>query len=474
MTARGALLDLTPLRQNAAYRRLWFGGGLSGLGHQVAVVAVLFQVWEMTGSAYWVASIGVAQAIPMIVMGLVGGPVADVLDRRTVALAATGGQALSALALGLQLVVGLYPLPLLLALLSVQTACSALGAPARRTFIVRLLPRTQVAAGIALHMISFQAAMLVGPALGGVLLGFASPAVCYLVNAAALAISWLTVRALPPMPPDRGSSPTGPDRDASPTGPDRGLAPEAATASDRSAAAGAHLSPAGGEAYPAAAVSPVTRLRRRTRTALVMLGEGVDQVRRDPVLRGSFLLDLAATLLAFPVALFPMVNETLFDGDPRTLGLFLTCIAIGGVGAGLGSGLVTRRRHLGRVQVGAVAVWGVALLGFGLAALLGLAWLALASLVVAGAADTVSVTSRAAMVQLATPDSRLGRVSAVEHVIGVAGPDVGNARAGLVAGLTTPAWSALLGAVACLGVSAWVALTHPQVVAFTVEDPADS
>ncbi|WP_130011741.1 MFS transporter [Serinicoccus sediminis] len=433
--ARGAFLDLTPLRISPAYRRLWVGGALSGLGHQVAVVAVLFQVWEMTRSPFWVAAIGIAQAVPMILLGLVGGPVADVLDRRRVALAATAGQALAALALGAQLVTGLYPLPLLLGLLSVQTACNALGAPARRTFITRLMPREQVPAGIALHMISFQAAMMVGPAVGGLLLGVASPAVCYLVNALALTVSWWTVRALPAMPPER-RAPTG----------------------------------ARAKADPPTRTSPTTRLRRRTRTALVMLGEGVDAVRHNPVLRGSFLLDLAATLLAFPVALFPMVNQELFGGDPRTLGLFLTCVAVGGVSAGLGSGLVTRRSRLGVVQLGAVAVWGVALLGFGLAALAGWAWAALATLVVAGAADTVSVTSRAAMVQLATPDSHLGRVSSVEHVIGVSGPDIGNARAGLVAGLTTPAWSALLGAVGCLAVGAWVALTHREVAAFRVGD----
>lgn len=435
MSARHALIDLAPLRASAPYRRLWAGGVLSGLGHQVAVVAILFQVWEMTRNPFWVGAIGLAQAVPMIVMGLIGGPVADVLDRRRVALWTTAGQALAALALAAQLVLGRYPLPVLLGLISLQTAFSALGSPARRTFTVRLLPRRLVAAGVALHMVGFQAAMLVGPALGGVLVGAASPAVCYLLNALALLVSWWTVRMLPAMPPEPPtSSPT-----LEPT-------PDAR---------------AGGTAY-------LPQVWGRTRRGLGMVGEGVRLVARDPVLRGSFLLDLVATLLAFPIALFPMVNEELFGGDPRTLGLFLTCVAAGGVSAGLASGLVTRRRRLGAVQLLAVGVWGLALLGFGLAALAGLAWAALASLVVAGAADTVSVTSRAAMVQLATPDALLGRVSAVEHVIGVAGPDLGNARAGAVAGLTTPAWSALLGAGACLVVSAWVALTHREVGRFEV------
>lgn len=449
MSARNALIDLTPLKESRPYRRYWTGGFLAGLGAQIAVVAVLFQVWETTRNPFWVGAIGLAQAVPMIALGLVGGPVADVLDRRRVAVWTTTGQTLAAATLAAQLALGPYPLPLLLGVLAVQTGFSALGAPARRTFTVRLLPRHLVAGGIALHMVAFQLALLVGPALGGVLIGATSVAVCYLLNAVALLVSLWSVWRLPAMPPGRPDPATNP----APTDPSPapGPAPEP-----------------GGTPYLS---GPVRRVWGRTRTALRLLGEGVAEVATNRVLRGSFLLDLAATLLAFPIALFPMVNQELFGGDPRTLGLFMSAVAVGGITAGLGSGLITRTRHLGRVQVLAVGVWGVALLGFGLAALGGLAWATLAALAVAGAADTASVTSRAAMVQLATPDRTLGRVSSVEHVIAAAGPDLGNARAGAVAGLTTPAVSAVLGAVSCLAVTAWVMLTHREVAAFEVDRP---
>lgn len=440
MSARNALVDLAPLRASAPFRRLWGSGILSGLGQQVAVVAVLFQVWDLTRNPFWVGAIGLAQAVPMIVMGLLGGPLADLFDRRVVGLWSTGGQAGAAMLLAGQLVLGAYPLPLLLGLISLQTACSALGAPARRTFTVRLLPRHLVPAGVALLMLSFQLAMLVGPAMGGVLVGAVGPALCYLLNAAALMFACWAVWSLPPMPPRRadGVEAAGPDP----------VAREMAASPGRAAL-----------------------LWGSTRRGLGHLAEGVSLVARDPVLRGSFLLDLAAMVLSFPVALFPMVNQQLFDGDPRTLGLFMSAIAVGGSTAGLASGLITRRTHLGRVQLLAVGVWGLALLGFGLASFAGLAWWVLGALVVAGAADTASVTSRAAMVQLATPDSHLGRVSAVEHVVGVGGPDLGNARAGLVAGLTTPAAAAVLGAVSCLAVTFVVALTHREVGGFRVSPP---
>lgn len=441
MSARNALVDLAPLRASAPFRRLWVSGILSSLGQQVAVVAVLFQVWDLTRNPFWVGAIGLAQAVPMIVMGLLGGPLADLFDRRVVGMWSTGGQAVAALLLAAQLVLGAYPLPLLLGLISVQTACNALGAPARRTFIARLLPRHLVPAGVALHMLSFQLAMLVGPALGGVLVGAVGPALCYLVNACALAVSCWAVWSLPSMPPRRAD-------EFEEVGPDP-VAGEVVTTPGR-----------------------VALLWGRTRRGLGHLTEGMSLVARDPVLRGSFLLDLAAMVLSFPVALFPMINQQLFDGEPRTLGLFMSAVAVGGSIAGLASGLVTRRTHLGRVQLLAVGVWGLALLGFGLASFAGLTWWVLAALVVAGAADTASVTSRAAIVQLATPDSHLGRVSAVEHVVGVAGPDLGNARAGLVAGLTTPAAAAVLGAVSCLAVTVVVALTHREVGRFRVSPPS--
>lgn len=433
MSARHALVDLAPLRESAPYRRLWGSGVLSGMGHQVAVVAVLVQVWAMTGSAFWVGAIGLAQAVPMIVLGLVGGPLADVLDRRVVVLWSTAGQVLAALAMASQLVLGQAPLPVLLGLISLQTACNALGAPSRRTFVVRLLPRHLVAAGVALHMISFQLGILAGPAVGGVLIGATSPAAGYLVNAVTLVVSWWAVWRLPSMAPQRGEV----------------------------------EEPAAGETARRSRPS-VGQVWRRTRRGVGLLGEGVRMVVREPVLRGSFLLDLVAMLLSFPVALFPMINEELFGGDASTLGLFMSAIAIGGATTGLASGVITRSDRLGRVQLLAVGLWGASMLALGLAALAGLGWAVLATLVVAGMADSASVTSRAAMVQLATPDSHLGRVSAVEHVVGVAGPDLGNARAGLVAGLTTPAVAAVLGGALCLVLSVVVGATHREVGGFRV------
>jgi MFS family permease len=362
----------------------------------------------MTRSPLWTGVIGLARAVPMIVFGLIGGALADAVDRRVLVRWTTIGQILSALGLAGQAVAGLDNLAVVLALVSVMAACGALGAPAQRTFPTRLLVREQVAAGIALQHLSYQFAMLGGPALAGVIIGGWGLTAAYLAQAAASTAALYGVLRLPGMPALEAT-------------PGRG------------------------------GVSAVV--------------EGCRYVTRRPVLRGLCLTDLLATVLAMPIALFPMINEYRFGGDPETLGLFLSAVAAGGILAGVGSGLVTRADRLGAVQLWAAAVWGVALAAFGL---FGPLWLALAALAVAGAADTVSVVSRGAAIQLATPDSHRGRVSSVEHVIGVAGPDLGNFRGGLVAGATSATISLVSGGVLCvLGVAA-VAATHRPLRRFRV------
>lgn len=405
MSAVDRVLDTRPLRSHPDFRRLWIGTSAALFGQQIALVAVLLQVWRLTGSPFWVGAIGLASAVPIVGCGLIGGSLADAVDRRRLVMATTlGGITASALLAG-QAVAGLESLPVVLGLVAVQAGCGALGAPARKAFVPRLLPSGQVAAGIALTQLSFQAAMLLGPALSGLMAAAWGVTACYLVNAATAGIAWYTVARLPAMPP----------------------------------------------------VGEVAGAGLRTVWA------GWRFIGRRPVLSGSFLTDLAATLLAMPVALFPVVNEQRFGGDPRTLGLFLSAIAVGGIAAGMTSGAVTRYPHPGRVMLLAAAVWGVGLAGFGLASPL---WLALGCLVVAGAADTVSVISRGTIVQLATPDSHRGRVSAVDFLIGAAGPDIGDFRGGIVAGLTSATFALVSGGLLCvLGVAA-VAARNPALRRF--------
>ncbi|WP_216589018.1 MFS transporter [Streptomyces brasiliscabiei] len=417
MSGRNRFLDIRPLRDSRPFRALWIGSSASQLGAQMATVAVLAQVWDLTGSPVGTGVIGLATGLPMVLFGLLGGTLADTVDRRALVRAATAGQLLAAAGLCVQAVAGNRNLWLLLALVATATACGALGAPARRTFPARLLPPDQVAAGLALSNVSFQAAMLAGPALAGLVIARWGFPAAYAAQALAVAVSVLSVLRLPAMRPE-GNETAG---------------PTATAGRERSAQRGVR---------------------------------GI--VLRRPTLWGALATDLSATLLAMPVALFPLVNEVRFDGDPRTLGLFLSAVAVGGITAGLLSGTVTRWRRGGLVQLTAAGVWGLALAGFGLA---GPLWLALGCLAVAGAADTVSVITRGALVQLETPDAYRGRVSSVEHVIGVAGPELGNFRGGLLASVTSAPVALVTGGLTATLAIAAVAAANPALRAYRTPSP---
>lgn len=403
---RVRFLDTRPLRSSPPFRALWIGTSASQLGAQIASVAVLAQVWDLTGSPIGTGAIGLATGLPMIPFGLLGGTLADTIDRRALVRATTTGQLLAAGALCIQALADNRNVVLLLTLVALNTACAALGAPARRTFPVRLLPADQVAAGLALNNVSFQVAMLAGPAAAGLIITRWGFPAAYATQAAAITVAMLAVIRLPAMRPDSVQTKNG---------------------------------------------------RRRAERG------GWRIVLRRHTLWGALATDLSATLLAMPVALFPLVNEVRFNGDPQTLGLFLSAVAVGGITVGLFSGTVTRWHRGGAVQLTAAAVWGLALACFGLA---GPLWLALTCLAVAGAADTISVVTRVALVQLETPDAYRGRVSSVEHVIGVAGPELGNFRGGLVASATSATFSLVAGGLSAVAAIAAIATTNAPLRAY--------
>ncbi|MEU2222475.1 MFS transporter [Streptomyces sp. NPDC018347] len=400
MSLSRSLVDVRPLRTSPVFRRLLIGRTVSVLGGFMTMVTVMYQVWDTTRSTAWTGAVGLAQALPLVVFGLFAGAWADRADRRRVYLTATVGQAVCSLALAAQGFTGRVPVAGVLSLVAAQSAFGALGAPAAGVFLPRLLPKEQVAAGLALQQVGGQAMMLLGPALAGVLLGWFGIGVCYLLDALSFGLAFYGAFGLPALPPEGEPSRPG-------------------------------------------------------------LGGALDGLRflaGHRVVRGALITDLAATVLSFPVSLFPLVNDERFGGDPRTLGLFLSALAVGGVAATALSGSLTRLGRPGPVMLCASAAWGVALVLFGLATS---AWAGLALLVVAGAADATAVVARSTIVQTRTPDALLGRVTAAEQIVGQAGPSLGNVRGGLLAGWTSGATALVTGGVLCVLAVAGVATTTP-------------
>ncbi|MEU6090451.1 MFS transporter [Streptomyces sp. NPDC047085] len=401
MSLTRSLIDVRPLRTSPVFRRLLIGRTVSVLGGFMTMVTVMYQVWDMTRSTAWTGAVGLAQALPLVVFGLFAGAWVDRADRRRTFLTATVGQAVCSLLLAVQGFTGHVPVGAVLALVAVQSAFGALGAPAAGVFVPRLLPKDQVAAGLALNQITGQAMMLLGPALAGVLLGWLGVGTCYLLDALSFGLAFYGAFGLPALPPEGEPS----------------------------------------------------------RAGLHGVLDGLRFLAGHRVVRGALITDLAATVLSFPVSLFPLVNAERFGDDPRTLGLFLSALAVGGLTASAMSGALTRLGRPGAVMLCTSGTWGVALLLFGLASD---PWTGLGLLVVAGAADALSVVSRSTIVQTRTPDALLGRVTAAEQIVGQAGPSLGNVRGGLVAGWSSGATALVTGGLLCALAVAAVAATTPE------------
>ncbi|MFE9096252.1 MFS transporter [Streptomyces sp. NPDC007264] len=401
MSPPRTLIDVRPLRTSPAFRRLLIGRTVSVLGGFMSMVTVMYQVWDMTHSTVWSGAVGLAQALPVVLFGLFAGSLADRGDRRRIFLGNTVGQAVCALLLAVQGFTGHVPVTGVLALVAAQSGFGAVVGPAAGTFVPRLLPKEQVAAGLALNQVSFQATMLVGPALGGLLLGWLGIGACYLVDALSFAVAFHSALGLPALPPEGEPS----------------------------------------------------------RAGLSGVLDGLRFLAGHRVVRGALLTDLAATVLSMPMSLFPLVNAERFGGNPRTLGLFLSAVAVGGVTGSVLSGAATRWGRPGPVMLCGAATWGGALALFGLTTS---PWAGMGLLVVAGAADTTSVISRSTIVQTRTPDALLGRVTAAEQIVGQAGPNLGNLRGGLVAGWTSGATALVSGGLLCLLAVGFVGATSPE------------
>jgi MFS family permease len=396
------LADIRPLRESPAFRRLWAGSTLSAVGGALTMFAVPLQVYDITRSPLAVGALGVAQMIPTVTIGLLGGAIADAVDRRKLVLVTTAGNAAVSAGLAAQAFAGAGSVWLLYALVAVSSSLSAINAPVRRTFIRSLLPADQLTAGLALNRLSFQIMLATGPALAGLIA--AAPGLglraCYLLDAASFAGSLYGVARLPTLPRSAGAARPGP----------------------RAVAA------------------------------------GLRYISRSQLLKGVFLADLAATVFGLPIALFPAINAERFGADPRTLGLFTTAIGVGGLVSVALSGPVGRITRQGRAMLGAVAVWGAAFAGFAIATTL---WLTLVTLAIAGAADTFTVVFRGTIVQQTTPEEFRGRVTAADYVVAVSGGQLGNLEAGALGSLTSPTISALTGGLITVAAAVVIGLALP-------------
>jgi len=399
---RAVAVDAGALRESQPFRRLWLGQLVSLAGRQITTVAVPFQVYQLTRSPLAVGGVGLAQAISLIAASLGAGAITDRLDRRRILLVTQVGLAVCSAALALGALSGHPPLAAIYAVVAVAAAIAAVDAPTRTAIIPNLVSADRLTGALSLNIALFQTTLVAGPALGGLIIARFGLPIAYTVDVATFAAALIAVALLPPQQP---------------------------------------------VAQPHEA--PLAAIRR-----------GLEFARHQPVILGGFAMDLAAMIFGLPRALFPVLAATTFHTGAVGVGLLYAAPGAGAVVAALSTGWISRARRLGRIIAIAIAVWGMAIIGFGFASTIAVA---LALLVVAGAADSVSAVCRTTIMQTIAPDDLRGRLTSVYFMVVVGGPYLGDIEAGAVATATTAQISVVSGGVLCLVGLVAASLSFPAV-----------
>ncbi|TQF74166.1 MFS transporter [Rhodococcus spelaei] len=381
---RRLLADTTPLRE-PHYRRLWMAGIVTVIGAQLSVVAVPQQVYEITGSSAYVGLTGVFGLVPLVVFGLWGGALADVMDRRRLITITTVGLIVTSVLFWLQAAAGVDNVWLVLGLFSLQQAFFAVNQPTRAAIIPRLIPGDQLPAANSLNMTVVQFGAIAGPLLAGVLIPTVGLPSLYLIDSIALLATLWAVIALPKLPP------TG----------------------------------------------------HTTKAGIGAVVDGFRYLSTQKVLLASFVVDIIAMVFGMPRALFPQIAHETF-GDPVSggvaLGLLFAAMSAGAVMGGVFSGWLPGVRYQGRAVVACIVAWGLAMVGFGVAVGFAspasgpaLMWIALAFLAFGGAVDMISAAFRSTMLQQVAPDEMRGRLQGVFIVVVAGGPRIGDVLHGVAA-----------------------------------------
>lgn len=404
---RMAALDLGPLRAHRDFRLFFCGQLISYFGSMLTMVAVMYQVFELTHSPLAVGFFGIVQLVPLLLFAFVGGALADACDRRR--MVQLTELALAGLS-SVLLVNALQPTPhlwLLYLVAALAAGLDALRRPSLTALLPRIVERDEQVAAVALVKALQSSGQIVGPALAGVLIASAGLPIAYGVDVATFIVSLLALRLMHTVPP------------------------------------------------------PPNAERPSPRSVL----DGLRYVRGRPLLLGTYLIDMVATFLGWPTALFPALAVLYTRGGSAAipaasaLGLLYAAPAAGALVASATSGWARHVRRHGLGVILAVSVWGAAIIGLGLAPSLPLA---LASLTVVGGANLISGVFRGAISNETIPDALRGRLAGIELICYTSGPALGDVEAGAVATIFTPQVSVLAGGVLCvLGVSL-LALALPQ------------
>lgn len=406
-----------PALRSRNFRLLWYGQGISSIGSTMQLWAINWQLYAITHTALSLGLIGLFRVVPIVLFSLIGGAVADAWERRKVMLVTQSILAVVAAMMGYLTVTHRMTEAAIYELTVVASAAVAFDGPARQALIPNLVPRQDFAGAIALNSIVRRTATIIGPVVAGLLIARGGLGDTYWINA----ISFLAVIAALLM---------------------------------------MRLSPqdiAAGEALEAATTAAA--VVKREQVSIKALVEGLHFVRNTPILVWTMALDFLATFFSSANALMPIFARDILHAGARGYGILAGAEAVGALlaGAVLSYGRPIIRQ--GQTVIWAVALYGAATVLFGASTIFWLSWFALA---LGGVADSISTIMRQTIRQLVTPDRLRGRMTSVNMIFFMGGPQLGEFESGVVATWLGAPWAVITGGLGCLVTVVLVALRAPM------------
>jgi MFS family permease len=439
-----------------AYRLFTIGWMIAVIGNQATAAALGWEIFDRTGSKLALGWLAGVQVIPLVLLALPAGVLADRLDRRRIVQITAAANAMCSVGLAL-LSYRSGTVPWMFGLLTASATVLTLGRPARSALLPKIVPNAIFSNAVTWNSSFFQVSAMVGPALGGMLISTSlrltnTLALCYALDAAC-ALFYAVIMAWIPIPPSPASAESSNSH--------KGRSPLAGE--DR------------GEGK-----DPVLDYEARRPSALEQLSAGIHFVWNTKIILATLTLDLFAVLLGGAVYLLPVFAKDILHVSAFQFGLLRAAEAIGAFVMAILIAHLPPMRRAGRSMLLAVAMFGLCVIVFGLSRNF---YLSLSALILLGAFDNISVVVRHTLVQVLTPDHMRGRVSAVNNVFIGASNELGGLESGLTAeGFTHlarrlgrspeqanvlgPTWSVLFGGIGTLVTVALTAIAFPQLRRF--------
>jgi MFS family permease len=409
------MLRIPPSLRHKKFFYLWLGQLISITGTQMQIWALFWHISEIDKNPIALGGIGLARIIPILIFSLIGGALADSVDRRKVMFVTQSFAALLALTLGLLTEFGHISIWYIYAITALQAVAVAFDGPSRQALVPNLVPKEDLPNAFSMTFTSFQVGSVLGPALTGFVIALAGQEAVYYFNAISFCAVLFALFMIGDVPQSFAEKTSG--------------------------------------------------------ISLESIREGVQFILSKPIILSSMLLDFVATFFASASTLMPLIAKDVLQVGVVEYGYLSAAQAVGAVIVALVMSQIKQIRKQGLIFLSCVIIFGIATIVFGLTSSLVVAWIAIAT---TGAADGVSTIIRNTIRQLQTPDFIRGRMTSINQIFFMGGPQLGEVEAGSVAQFFGAPFAVITGGIGCILGTFLIIWKYPQLVKYNGDEPIEA